>query len=390
MAARRNRHGRRRNRGRFGFLYKLLSALLIFAALLVGCVVFFRVNTVVVSGNSRYAEAEVIQSSGVEQGDNLFALNKYQISRQIYTQLPYVDEVSIHRKLPDTLLIQVTESYPVAALCAGGEYWLLDARCKLLERGDASLAQGKAEVLGLTPLAPAVGTPLAVDQSQQDKLASLKSLLSAIQAQPPDAVLLAGDMADDSRGDAGVDALMSALGGAYPCCYVSGNHEVRTGCLEALKRRFRSWGITVLEGSGTLLATPGGTLRICGVDDPSAFAGESGWLEQFRACQALTGDSRYTVLLSHRPERTECYRDSGFDLVVSGHAHGGQVRLPGMINGLFAPHQGAFPDYAGGLYALGSTTLVVSRGLCRNLLPRVFNPPELVALDLLPAEDKAL
>ena len=118
-----------------------------------------------------------------------------------------------------------------------------------------------------------------------------------------------------------------------------------------------------------------GTLRICGVDDPSAFAGESGWLEQFRACQALTGDSRYTVLLSHRPERTECYRDSGFDLVVSG---------------LFAPHQGAFPDYAGGLYALGSTTLVVSRGLCRNLLPRVFNPPELVALDLLPAEDKAL
>ena len=96
------------------------------------------------------------------------------------------------------------------------------------------------------------------------------------------------------------------------------------------------------------------------------------------------------MLLSQRPERTECYRDSGFDLVVSGHAHGGQVRLPGMINGLFAPHQGAFPDYAGGLYALGSTTLVVSRGLCRNLLPRVFNPPELVALDLLPAEDKAL
>ena len=116
-----------------------------------------------------------------------------------------------------------------------------------------------------------------------------RGLLSAIQAQTPDAVLLAGDMADDSRGDAGVDALMSALGGAYPCCYVSGNHEVRTGCLDALKRRFRSWGITVLEGSGTLLATPGGTLRICGVDDPSAFAGESGWLEQFRACQALTG-----------------------------------------------------------------------------------------------------
>ena len=76
--------------------------------------------------------------------------------------------------------------------------------------------------------------------------------------------------------------------------------------------------------------------------------------------------------------------------MVSGHAHGGQVRQPGMLNGLFAPHQGAVPDYAGGLYALGSTTLVVSRGLCRNLLPRVFNPPELVALDLLPAEDSGI
>lgn len=146
----------------------------------------------------------------------------------------------------------------------------------------------------------------------------------------------------------------------------------------------------MLEGSGTLLATPGGHTPDLRGGRPLRLCRRVGWLEQFRACQALTGDSRYTVLLSHRPERTECYRDSGFDLVVSGHAHGGQVRLPGMINGLFAPHQGAFPDYAGGLYALGSTTLVVSRGLCRNLLPRVFNPPELVALDLLPAEDKAL
>lgn len=105
-----------------------------------------------------------------------------------------------------------------------------------------------------------------------------RGLLSAIQAQTPDAVLLAGDMADDSRGDAGVDALMSALGGAYPCCYVSGNHEVRTGCLEALKRRFRSWGITVLEGSGTLLATPGAHSGSAGWTTPPPLpASRGGW-----------------------------------------------------------------------------------------------------------------
>jgi cell division protein FtsQ len=182
MAARRNRRGRRRNRGRFGFLYKLLSTLVICAAILLGCVVFFRVNTVVVSGQSRYTQEEIIQASGVEQGDNLYALNKSQIARQILTQLPYVDDVILERSPPDTLIIQVTESYPAAVIQSGAEYFLLDSRCKLLERGDAALAQDKAIVLGLEPLAPAVGVRLAVDQSQQAKLDSLKSLLEAIRA----------------------------------------------------------------------------------------------------------------------------------------------------------------------------------------------------------------
>ncbi len=180
MAARRNRHVRRRNRGRFGFLYKLLSTLLICAAILVGCLVFFRVDTIVITGADRYTEEEIIETTGVERGDNLYGLNKNQISRRLYTQLPYIDEVVINRRPPDTLLITVTESYPVAVLESGGEYWLLDARCKMLERGDAALAQGRARLRGLSALAPTVGLPLAVEQEQQDKLDSLKSLLSAI------------------------------------------------------------------------------------------------------------------------------------------------------------------------------------------------------------------
>ena len=110
MAARRNRRGRR-NRGRFGALYKLLSAVLILAAIVLGCVVFFRVNTVEVVGDSPYTAEEIIAVSGVEQGDNLFALNKYQISSRIYTQLPYIDTVNFVRRYPDTLVIHVTAGF---------------------------------------------------------------------------------------------------------------------------------------------------------------------------------------------------------------------------------------------------------------------------------------
>ena len=182
MAARRNRRGRRRNRGRFGGLYKLLSILLIFAAILAGCMVFFRVGTVLVEGQSRYSSEEIVAATGVEQGDNLMALNKNQISWNIYTSLPYVDEVSISRKLPDTLVIYVTESTPAAWVESGGTRWLLDSSCKVLESGGAELTQGKAEILGLDPLPPTVGGTLAVEAEQQTKREQLESFLKAIRA----------------------------------------------------------------------------------------------------------------------------------------------------------------------------------------------------------------
>lgn len=182
MAARRSRY-RRRNRGRFGFLYKLLSFLLILAAVLVGCVVFFRVDSIVVSGTSPYTEEEIIAASGVEKGDNLFALDKVQLGWDIIRRLPYIDEVISARKLPDTLIIEVTQCVPAAVLQSGGEYWLLDLKGKLLERGDAALAEGRPEVLGLTALAPDVGTSLAVSAEEEYRLTRLKALLAAIHDQ---------------------------------------------------------------------------------------------------------------------------------------------------------------------------------------------------------------
>lgn len=182
MAARRNRRGRRRNRGRFGGLYKLLSILLIFAAILAGCIIFFRVNTMVVTGNSRYTQDEIIAAAGVEQGDNLFTLNKYQIADRILTQLPYVDDVTISRKLPDTLIFEVQESTGVAWVESGGSYWLINNNCKVLEVGDASLVQGKPQLLGITPENPTVGNTLTVAPEQHAKLERLQAFLQAIQA----------------------------------------------------------------------------------------------------------------------------------------------------------------------------------------------------------------
>ena len=180
MAARRNRRGRRRNRGRFGGLYKLLSILLIFAAILAGCVVFFRVGTVLVEGQSRYSGEEIVAASGVTEGENLLLLNKNQISWNIYTSLPYVDQVSMSRKLPDTLVIHVTESTPAAWVASGGRRWLLDSSCKVLEAGGETLTEGVAQVLGLTPVPPTVGAKLAVEPEQQAKRERLEAFLKAI------------------------------------------------------------------------------------------------------------------------------------------------------------------------------------------------------------------
>lgn len=90
----------------------------------------------------------------------------------------------------------------------------------------------------------------------------------------------------------------------------------------------------------------------------------------------------FNILLAHRPEYIEEYGQYPFDLVLSGHAHGGQWRIPYLMNGLIAPNQGWFPKYAGGLYRHGDMTEIVGRGLLLDWKPRLFNPPEIVVVDI--------
>ena len=210
-------------------------------------------------------------------------------------------------------------------------------------------------------------------------------LLETIAAQKPDLLLLVGDIVDDRLPRDGAETLLQQIGRAYPCYYVTGNHEFWSGDVQEIKDYIRSCGIQVLEGDTLPVQVNGETLSVSGVDDPDRNLEDIGcWSRQLDACKKATDADCYSVLLSHRPERVEDYRGSGFDLVLSGHAHGGQVRIPGLVNGIYAPNQGVFPSYAGGEYPLGETKMIVSRGLSKKILPRIANRPELVVVDILP------
>ena len=217
-----------------------------------------------------------------------------------------------------------------------------------------------------------------------------RELLDAVEEQDPDLVLLGGDIVDDGpeMPEERALATVEALAERWPTYYVTGNHEYRTGRAEEIKELLAGRGAVVLEGTCALVTVGEQTLQICGVDDPAV--GAAVWQSQLEdVTVALEGDV-CSILISHRPERVADYTGRSFDLVLSGHAHGGQWRIPLLGVGLIAPNQGLFPRYAGGTYDLEGTTLVVSRGLAREStrIPRLYNPPEVVVVDLVPETKK--
>lgn len=178
MAQQRRRKIKRRRKGRHARLYTALSAILILAAVVLACTVFFRVDEVTVQGNERYTAQEIIDVAGVEKGDNLFALRLSAISRQLQGKLPYIRSVSVRRLLPDTLSITVEEGAAVAAVAQEGQWWLVDEDCKLLER--VSAAGGLPTVAGIDPLVPAEGTYLASAEEQRHRVEWLEELLQGL------------------------------------------------------------------------------------------------------------------------------------------------------------------------------------------------------------------
>ena len=178
--ARRRHSKQRRRRGSFGFLYKLLSMLAICAAIIVALTLFFRVDTVQISGQQRYTDEQVREASGVQPGDNLILLNKYDVAGNIVEVLPYIEDTRINRKLPATLLIEVTECGKPLAVVQDGYAWLVSARGKIVDQLDAAAAADFGIISGCQLLSPSVGTKIALATDFSSQQASLLDLLSAL------------------------------------------------------------------------------------------------------------------------------------------------------------------------------------------------------------------
>ncbi len=215
-----------------------------------------------------------------------------------------------------------------------------------------------------------------------------EALLEKIRACAPDIIVVTGDLIDSRRTNR--KTAMELIDGAVriaPVYFVSGNHEARIEDYGEFSKELKQSGVILLDNDSVNIEKDGAQIQLIGLADPTFTTGdaENATIKQEEAMHDTleTADiSSCTVLLSHRPELITTYAKYGIDLVFSGHAHGGQIRLP-FFKGLYAPGQGILPTYTGGLYRVAATTMVVSRGLGNSVFPlRIFNRPEIVVLTL--------
>jgi predicted MPP superfamily phosphohydrolase len=208
-------------------------------------------------------------------------------------------------------------------------------------------------------------------------------LINKVRDVKPELILLSGDIFDDVVPMTGTELFLAGIYGIAPIFYVTGNHEYWTHNMREIREKLASYGVIILSDAYTIIEINNNEIFIAGIEDPDKKLYETPEYNQNesmeKAFRELDEIHLYKILIAHRPDRNEEYKKYSFDLVLSGHAHGGQVRIPYIMNGLYAPHQGLFPKYAGGVYTHGKLTHIISRGLSVDpKLPRIFNPPELV------------
>lgn len=211
-------------------------------------------------------------------------------------------------------------------------------------------------------------------------------LIEAINNSHPDIIVITGDLIDSYNMD--IDIVRNFIDNVVtiaPVYYITGNHEYRFPItFEEFEEYATNAGVTVLRDESTEFALDGESINIIGIDDP-VFSGikdfeETSYFAEKTA--SLVPDDGFSLLLSHRHNILDVYCISGADLVLSGHAHGGQFRVP-FLGGLFTFKQGLFPEYTEGIFEKNDTVLIVSRGLGNSAFPfRINNPPELVVVTL--------
>lgn len=211
-----------------------------------------------------------------------------------------------------------------------------------------------------------------------------ETLLSRVAEQKPDLIVLTGDIIDQQSQIIMIPALAKGLSGIAPTYYVTGNHEWAAGKVKQLKELLTQCGVTVLSNEYELLERGGDAIVLAGVDDPNGRADQK-TPEELYAQIGQREPDRFVMLLAHRNDCFGQYAAAGYDLVLSGHAHGGIVRLP-FTDGLLGTDRRFFPTRTAGVYTEGDSTLFVSRGLGNNTTPmpgfRLFNRPDLAVLEL--------
>ena len=214
-----------------------------------------------------------------------------------------------------------------------------------------------------------------------------EKLISMLVDAEPHIIVITGDMIDsrNTKVDVALNFAEQAVKIA-PCYYVTGNHEARVDEYRDLKDGLIELGVTVLEDAKTQIVLSGESITLVGVDDPSFqtdyLFGDDETVMNSELNELINEEDGYVILLSHRPELFDTYVENKVDLIFSGHAHGGQFRIP-FIGGVVAPNQGVFPKYDARIYSAGDTNMVVSRGVGNSIIPfRINNRPEVILIEL--------
>ena len=216
-----------------------------------------------------------------------------------------------------------------------------------------------------------------------------RRLLALVSNAKPNMIAITGDIVDSrhTRLDVATD-FAQKVARIAPTYFVTGNHESRFEEADNILKTLESFDIRVLRNRATTLKQQGDEILLAGAEDPTFAHSENFPYDNDAIVSSALDDllpkdkTHYTILLCHRPELFEVYKNKGINLALTGHAHGGQIRLP-FFGGLFAPKQGFLPEYVSDLTQQDNTSMVVSRGLGNSLFPlRLFNTPEVVLITL--------
>ena len=216
------------------------------------------------------------------------------------------------------------------------------------------------------------------------------AIMDAVRKADPDIVIFGGDIIDMWGGTENALTLMKALYIEYPCFYSPGNHEEMRSDVDEFYEKASAFGPILIGDDYADYTVNGQNIRLFGAENAEACHKYS---TQLQECFDNLDDDHFNILVAHQPEDIDSYlgegfnTDKSFDLILSGHAHGGQWRIPKLLDqGLYAPQQGLFPKYTTGMYEYGDTVHIISRGLARPLrmifIPRIFNRPELSIIDI--------